>query len=171
MSQSVRENNLALKRSLFNSPRPLLVLIAGVFIVLAVGGCSSGNQATREINLAPLSQMPDYVQTAPSNVQEAYRFAAANPDILKQMPCYCGCGKMGHQSNLACYVKTVNADGSVAEFDSHAEGCTLCVDIARDVMRMWQAGEELATIRTYIDNQYSSFGPPTKTGPVQSSSQ
>ncbi len=38
-------------------------------------------------------------------------------------------------------------------------------------MRMWREGEELTTIRTYIDKEYSRFGPPTDTEPVQSGSQ
>jgi hypothetical protein len=88
-------------------------------MVLAAG-CGGGSQDAREIKLAPLADMPDFVQQAPPNVQEAYRFAVANPDILTKMPCYCGCGGVGHTSNLDCYVKAFNADGSVAEFDNHA---------------------------------------------------
>ncbi len=64
--------------------------------------------------------MPDYVQSAPPNVQEAYRFAIANPGALDHIPCYCGCGSMGHDNNLDCYVATFNSDGSVAQFESHA---------------------------------------------------
>lgn len=92
----------------------------GVLIMTGVSACSSGSKAARDITLAPQAQMPDFVQTAPPNVQEAYRFAAANPDILKQMPCYCGCGGVGHTSNIDCYVKVFKADGSVAEWDNHA---------------------------------------------------
>lgn len=54
-------------------------------------------------------------------VQEAYRMAIANPEILEKYPCYCGCGKMGHQSNLDCFVHDVNPDGSIV-FDDHALG-------------------------------------------------
>jgi hypothetical protein len=36
---------------------------------------------------------------------------------------------------------------------------------------MWQQGEELVTIRSYIDAEYSRFGPPTNTEPVGSISQ
>lgn len=98
----------------------ILVLVVGVFMMVVVSGCGSSSKATRDIKLAPLSEMPDFVQTAPPNVQDAYRFAVANPDILKQMPCYCGCGGMGHTSNINCYVKAFKADGSVAEWDNHA---------------------------------------------------
>ncbi len=100
--------------------RPAARLLLLVVALLVVAGCGGGSAGSREIVLAPLAQMPDFVQSAPANVQEAYRFAVANPDILEKMPCYCGCGGVGHTSNLDCYVKAYQADGSVAEFDNHA---------------------------------------------------
>lgn len=99
----------------FSTLARLALLLA--LSLLALAGC--GGDA-REITLAPLAQMPDFVQNAPGNVQEAYRFAVANPELVDQMPCYCGCGSVGHTSNLECYVKGFNPDGSVAEFDNHA---------------------------------------------------
>jgi hypothetical protein len=71
--------------------------------------------------MAPESALPDFVQDAPPQVKEAYRFAIANPDVLSYIPCYCGCGAVGHQSNRDCYVKEVRPDGSL-EFDNHAFG-------------------------------------------------
>ncbi len=61
------------------------------------------------------------MRTAPPQVKEAYRFAIANPDVLDAFPCYCGCGQMGHESNLDCYIKEVRADGSLV-FENHAFG-------------------------------------------------
>ena len=40
-------------------------------------------------------------------VREAYTFAVAHPEVLTQIPCYCGCGAIGHTSNYACYVSGV----------------------------------------------------------------
>jgi hypothetical protein len=73
-----------------------------------------------EIRLAPVSQLSDRVLAAPPVVQEAYRFAIANPDILSQIPCYCGCGNMGHESDLDCFVEEFNPDATVAVFGYHA---------------------------------------------------
>ena len=98
----------------------LTALFTVILLLLVASGCGSGNENAREVTLAPLTQMPAFVQEAPTNVQEAYRFAVANPDLLQQMPCYCGCGSVGHISNIDCYVKSFNADGSVAEFENHA---------------------------------------------------
>ncbi len=93
-----------------------LLIVVGGYLLLA----GRGSTAVREISLAQLAAMPDFVQRAPPNVQEAYRFAVANPEMLEQMPCYCGCGGVGHDDNIDCYVKSFNPDGSVAEFDNHA---------------------------------------------------
>jgi hypothetical protein len=41
------------------------------------------------------------------------------------------------------------------------------VDIARDAMRLLGQGKSLAEIRSYVDRQYSKFGSPTDTEPVE----
>lgn len=73
------------------------------------------------VSLAPVSLLSEKVREAPSVVREAYQFAIANPNTLSKFPCYCGCGDMGHQSNLDCFVQQFNADGSVV-LDDHAFG-------------------------------------------------
>ena len=85
-------------------------IIATIFFWPGVSGKSS-----RAYALAPESALPTNVRQAPPTVREAYRFAIANRDILKQIPCYCGCGAE-HQSNAECYIKDVRPDGSI-EFD------------------------------------------------------
>jgi hypothetical protein len=136
--------------------RLLPLLLAGILLVVA--GCASEPALT----MAPASMLPDYARDAPRTVREAYQFAAANPDILAHQPCYCGCGAMGHDSNLACFVQETLADGTVI-FDSHAAGCGICVDIAQDVMRLTKQGLSQTEIRQYVDATYSPFGPSTDT--------
>ena len=98
--------------------RIILLLVATII----VGACgSSANTGQVELTLASESVLPDFVRDAPPQVKEAYRFAIANPDVLSKIPCYCGCGAMGHQNNFQCYVKEVRADGSI-EFENHAFG-------------------------------------------------
>jgi hypothetical protein len=96
-------------------------------------------------------------------VRDAYRFALANPHALETVPCYCGCGGMGHASNLACFVQDAGSASTAAVFDQHAAGCGICVDIAQDVMRLSAEGEQPSAIRQYVDATYSSFGPGTDT--------
>jgi hypothetical protein len=85
-------------------------IIAAIFFWPGESGKSS-----RAYALAPESALPTNLRQAPPTVREAYRFAIANRDILKQIPCYCGCGAE-HQSNAECYIKDVRPDGSI-EFD------------------------------------------------------
>jgi len=105
-----------------------------------------------------MDQMPAEVQSAPVTVQTAYQFNAANPDIMKNIPCYCGCGNIGHTSNYDCYVSNVDANGTIT-FDNHALGCSICVDITQDVMRMLRDGKSQQDARAYIDTTYSKYGP------------
>jgi len=102
--------------------------------------------------------MPKEVKSSPTVVRQAYQFAAANPDLLKYVPCYCGCDDIGHTSNYACYISGVDANGSIT-YDSHALGCSICVDITQDVMRLYKQGKPLPEIKTYIDQTYSQYGP------------
>ncbi len=124
---------------------------------LVVTACGETTPA-RAYALAPVEILPQEVREAPVAVQEAYRFAVANPEVLTQLPCYCGCGAMGHTSNYACYVAGEDPDGSL-RFDDHALGCSICVDITQDAMRMLDEGKSLAEIRDYVDRTYSRFGP------------
>ena len=71
------------------------------------------------IELAPISALPSELQQLPLEVQEAYRFALANPDVLDVIPCYCGCNGVGHENNRMCYIHSETADGRIV-FDSHA---------------------------------------------------
>jgi hypothetical protein len=133
-----------------------LMLLAAI----ALGACSTQSAQTPDFShaLAPMTDMPDYVTAAPSSVVETYRYAAANPDILTHIPCYCGCGSMGHTSNYSCYVSGAAEDGGIL-FDAHALGCSICVDITRDVMRLRAEGQQIESIRGYIDATYSPYGP------------
>ena len=134
------------------------LLLAIVLVPLVATACAPSHDMT----MAPASMLPDYVRTDSARVQEAYRFAAANQDELAHYPCYCGCGAMGHTSNLSCYVSEIGPDGSIV-FDDHAAGCGICVDITQDVMRLKREGQSPGEIRTYIDATYGPFGPSTDT--------
>jgi hypothetical protein len=135
----------------------------------AGAACAGGEKAAlpveREVAMAPHVMLHPMVQTAPPVVQEAYRFAIANPDELQYIPCYCGCGRMGHTSVRSCYVKKDNPDGSLT-FDDHALGCGICVDIARDAMRMMREGKDVRQIQAAIRDDYGRYGRPTTIVPL-----
>jgi hypothetical protein len=141
--------------SFFKKYRSFLLTLSLILLTLAAG-CSE--KTSDDLTLAPLSGMPEEVQTAAASVREAYQFAAANPDAVKNVPCYCGCGAMGHTSNYSCYVQEVKADGKIV-FDTHALGCSICVDITRDVMKMTKEGQSNEDVRRMIDQTYAQYGP------------
>jgi len=138
------------------SRKILFVFLIGLLSFPGLSACSS--KGTSDLPMMPMDQMPAEVQMAPVSVQTAYQFAAANPDVMKDIPCYCGCGNIGHTSNYDCYVSDVDADG-VVSFDNHALGCSICVDITQDVMRMLRDGKSPQDARAYIDAAYSKYGP------------
>ncbi len=129
------------------------LILSILLISVLLSACSSAIDNQEPLELAPLSQMPKEVRDAPLAVQRAYRFATANPDLMKQIPCYCGCGAIGHTSNYDCYVSEVNPNGEII-FDNHSLGCSICVDITQDVMRLLKDGSTPQEIRNYIDNTY-----------------
>ena len=47
-----------------------------------------------------------------------YRFAKDHGDVLKWMPCTCGCAQLGHTSNRSCYIKAETAQRTT--WTSHA---------------------------------------------------
>lgn len=133
-----------------------LTLVFGLLTTACSG--TTTQKESHQYELAPMADMPMEVQSAPAVVRSAYQFAVANPDVLTQLPCYCGCGGMGHTSNYSCYLAGENPDGSLT-FDGHALGCSICVDITVDAMRLLDEGKPIAEIRTYVDQTYSAFGP------------
>ena len=147
--------------------RSLIVIASVIMLSLLLSACGqTANMPDRagggtSMAMAPISSLPAAMQNAPVRVRAAYQFAVANPDALKNVPCYCGCGAMGHTSNLSCYVKERRPDGQIT-FDGHALGCSLCVDISQDVMRMTGEGRSPTDIRANIVATYSKFGPPNQ---------
>lgn len=134
-----------------------LTLILLILLPAVLTGCASGEKAG-ELKMAPLSEMPAEVKDSPVTVQDAYRFNVANPDVMKEIPCYCGCGGVGHTSNYSCYVQEDDGQGNI-KFDGHALGCSICVDITVDTMRLLKEGKSVAEIKQIVDDTYGQFGP------------
>lgn len=145
---------------MLNKYRLVLPFIALMLVMGgALSGCSSAaeHESEHELAMAALGDMPMDVQQAPVSVQQAYQFAVANPEVLTKLPCYCGCGTMGHTSNYACYVAGTTTEG-VITYDPHALGCSICVDITQDAMRLLRQGKTVSEIRLYVDTTYAKFG-------------
>ena len=93
--------------------RPAMWLGTALLLVLlpAVGAaCGSSDQG-----------LPRAIQSAPVAVQEAYAYAVEHPEVLRYIPCYCGCAAEGHTSNEDCFIDQRLPDGTV-EYDSMGLG-------------------------------------------------
>ena len=141
------------------SRKLVFLFLVGLIALTRLPACSTQSESSDvHLNMTSMDMMPGEVQSAPVTVQEAYQFASANPDVMKNIPCYCGCGNVGHTSNYSCYVSSVDDKGNI-RFDNHALGCSICVDITQDVMRLLKEGKSLQDARAYIDATYSKYGP------------
>lgn len=110
------------------------------------------------------SILPTFLKNQPDQVKLVYEAAGKATDILKWIPCYCGCGdEAGHTSNLNCFIKEVTADNSIV-WDDHGTRCGVCLQIAVKSIQLKQEGKSLKEIRHYIDTTYKTgFAKPTKT--------
>lgn len=72
---------------------------------MMLAGCGGFEAAEHRYQSAPENVLPADIGMAPDEVREAYRFAIANRETLRYIPCYCGCGAEGHTSNASCYIK------------------------------------------------------------------
>ena len=78
----------------------------------------------------------------------SYQVAKDIPDVLEQLPCFCGCmTSFGHKNNLFCFK------------DQHGSGCTICQDIALDAKKMHDQGMPIAQIQDNIKTKYSRYQP------------
>lgn len=136
----------------------ILPAIIGFFLLPGVLAACAPGSPTHELKMAPANVLPAEVNAAPVSVRQAYQFAVANPELLSQIPCYCGCAPAGHTSNYACYVSSVDCSGAI-NFDYHSLGCSICVDITQDTMRMLRDGKSVPEIKAYVDHTYSRYGP------------
>lgn len=105
---------------------------------------------------------PAYVTALPDDWQAAYHFAVARPDVLQWLPCYCGCGGMGHGSNLDCFVAGRGDDGAIT-WEEHASYCDICVDTANLAASMLRDGSTMSEIRGAVDATFSGSAPGTDT--------
>ena len=116
-----------------------------------------------DAQMPPLPLVPNMVPRAPDVIRDAYTFAAQRPDVLEYVPCFCGCETAGHKRNADCFVASRNPDGSVREWDTHGMACTICIDVARDAMRLRASGASTDDIRSAVDNKYAAYPRQTPT--------
>lgn len=70
------------------------------------------------LETVPNGELPSFAKSGGPKVLEAYRYAADNGEILRYIPCFCGCTNIGHRNNTDCYVAARRSDARVT-FTSH----------------------------------------------------
>lgn len=119
------------RKTLSTRLRPRIMTGALALVVLAGGGLwclarqnrSIGEVSTDQygdrVQTVKAGQLPVFAREAGAKVLETYRFASSEQGkALEWIPCYCGCGNIGHRHNRDCYLKDITP-GSVT-FTSHA---------------------------------------------------
>jgi hypothetical protein len=160
----------------------LMALSLALFVAPGVSGCGAQSMTTARWTAGPAAAVPvgpmdpgapeamqaawaarpAYVR-ADARTQEAYAFALAAPQVLKWMPCYCGCDAMGHRSNADCFFKPTREGLSNLAFEEHASYCQVCVDTALMAKRMLGEGQSLRAIRNAVDATFGGSAPGTPT--------
>ncbi len=112
--------------------------------------------------IGPLSNNREYapnivVHTAPVQAIREYNANILHGKDIAYLPCYCGCGSVGHKSNFNCFFKKFE-DGSLYT-DLHGENCETCLEITSSYLKQKAAGKSLPEIRDNIEKQYSGSKP------------
>lgn len=147
-------------------------VVNGLALVCVLALVSAVAQAQRTSPAGALPPIPYesfQVPRPPELIKAVYEFAAYHPEVLNYVPCYCGCESIGHKANHSCFVKSRDAQGRVTAFDGHGTGCTVCIDVARDAMQMYNAGASVKEIRAAIELKWSPRFPshtPTPPAPA-----
>jgi hypothetical protein len=96
--------------------------------LLAVLACNRGGDAAEEGGApwagAPADtqwvaiegvEFPAGMEEAHPEIVEAYVFAAKHPEVLRYMPCFCGCEaeRFQHESNYDCFVDIIDRTGAL----------------------------------------------------------
>ena len=71
--------------------------------------------------LPPLPVVGYQPPRPPDVVHAVYRFAAQHPEVMRYVPCYCGCEHSGHRDNEDCFVSARDAEGRVT-WNAHGLG-------------------------------------------------
>lgn len=113
---------------------------------------------------ASANVMPTFLDGQMERIRLVYQIAGQATDLLQWIPCYCGCGESaGHRSNLNCFIKEINEDGSIV-WDDHGTRCGVCLEIAAAAAKMKSEGKSDKEIRNFIDETYKEgYADPTDT--------
>ena len=92
------------------------LLLLGVQWSARGEGAVTKDEVGDEVQIVPRGRLPIFA--GETDTGALYRFATTRGEVLRHMPCTCGCAAIGHTSNRSCYIKA-ESDASVT-YTSHA---------------------------------------------------
>ena len=128
-------------------------VILGLVAILIIAGIAwnslRGSKESSEQSVAALSaEVLSPTLFNDEKTRASYQVAKDIPEILEQLPCFCGCmTSFGHKNNLFCFK------------DQHGSGCEICQDIALDARKMHDQGMSIAQIQDNIKSKYAKYQP------------
>jgi hypothetical protein len=136
----------------------MVVVISVMFLIFAGVLFGFGKNDNSDESSVQTSNMnlPNYAYSSPMTLK-AYEYTTLNPWLIQQVPCYCECFRMGHNSLKSCFI-TENGT-----YDNHASQCDICVGEVIKVKKMYEDGMDIENIRIKIDEEYKKYGQPTNT--------
>ena len=139
---------------------PLAALLA-ILAVSAMAQSASSQQskstASSQGNLPVLHLPaidPRLLPRPPEVIQAVYRYAAEHPEVLRYVPCFCGCNEIGHRSSEDCFVKSRSKNGTVTEWNEHGIACAMCIAVVERAKTMCESGASLRAVRADIEKRY-----------------
>jgi len=137
-------------------------LLRRQFLVALAGFGSLGAAAWVTVPTLPglvraaSTSLPSWATTTPGSAS-AYRVAAAQPELLASLPCFCGrvASQPPHRTLLDRFIRP---DGA---FEASAAGCTTCQDEALAARRLASQGVPAAEIHRTIVGTFGERGPST----------
>ena len=148
-----------------------VILLAGVGYALLSGGALYSGGSSQNSTTTNQLKLPSFAYKDAMTLK-GYTYATLHPDILEQIPCYCGCGGHGsvasngkpHRFLRDCFIM------DNWQYDDHASNCDTCLAIANKVQDYLAAGKTLKEARALIDQEYQGKYPDsmaTNTPPVR----
>jgi hypothetical protein len=129
----------------------VLIVVAGGVVGLAMHGDLDHDSMMAGSSSDHMAFMLD---TVPGDVAAHYELARANRDLYSHIPCYCGCeATLDHRYLFDCFV---TPDGG---WESHASGCSICIDESKMARRMMSGGAQPDAIRDAIVARYEALIP------------
>ncbi len=149
---NVNREKIAKKKG---SNRLIISAVAIILLAAIAYAVFSGDSTTKKTGSE--IKLPSYAYTNPLTLK-GYKYATEHPEILEQIPCYCGCGgHSGHRFLRDCYI---HDDWT---YDDHASFCDVCIGEAIKVQDYLAQGKTLKEVRVLIDQEYGSKYPEGKT--------